>query len=211
MTSPSVSPAPLTPRRRRRLTPLAIITGVVSAVILALSMNSSLAAFTASITNSINTVSTGSLIMQETSGTSVCTSTDGANNSYTCTTINKYGGTTTPLAPGGSATTTVTIKNTGTVPATTFTLAPQGCTQSGTGTATDFCTQVKISISQGGTVFTAANATLTSIANTTFTLAAPLAPGASSVFVFTVSLPVGLGNTYQNLTASQPLIWTFTS
>ena len=215
MTTPSVgTPTPPPARRRRRFTPLALVTGLASALILALSMNSSLAAFTASITNSINTLSTGTLTMRETGpgGTpAICSSTDGTNNAFTCATINKYGGTATPLAPGASVSTTVTITNTGTLPATTFTLAPGTCTQSGTGTATDFCTQTRIVITAGGTTVTPANSTLTSIAGTTINLAAPVAPGATVTFVFTVSLPSGLGNTYQNLTASQPLTFTFTS
>ena len=183
-----------TPRRalpRRRLTPLALITGVVGALILTFSMNSSLAAFTAQIVNTINTAAEGTLIMTETGpGTTppVCTSNSGTNgnvgtNSANCATINKYGGSTT-LVPGQSTNVTVTIANTGTAPAATFTLAPGACTQTGavTGSATDLCTQMGIVITQtvGGTTTTVspANATLTSIAGTTIALSNPVAAGA---------------------------------
>jgi hypothetical protein len=225
MSAPIDAPAP---RRaaphRRRLTPLALITGVVGAVILAFSMNSSLAAFTAQIVNTVNTAAEGTLIMTETGpGTTpaVCTSSSGTNgnvgtNSANCATINKYGGSTT-LVPGQTTNTTVTITNSGTSPAASFTLAPGTCTQTGTvtGSATDLCTQMGIVITQtvGGTTTTVtpAASTLTSIAGTTIALANPVAAGASVTFNFRVTLPVGSGNAYQGLQANQQLTWTFTS
>lgn len=223
----ATSSDPASPRRaapRRRLTPLALITGVVGAVVLAFSMNSSLAAFTAQIVNTINTAAEGTLIMTETGpgGTpAVCTSNSGTNgnvgtNSANCATINKYGGSTT-LVPGQSTNTTVTITNSGTAPAATFTLAPGACTQTGavTGSATDLCTQMGIVITQtvGGTTTTVtpANSTLTSIAGTTIALTNPVAAGATVSFNFRVTLPVGSGNSYQGLQANQQLTWTFTS
>ena len=216
-----------TPRRalpRRRLTPLALLTGVVGAVILGFSMNSSLAAFTAQIVNTINTAAEGTLIMTETGpapGNTVCTSNSGTNgnvgtNSANCATINKYGGSTT-LVPGQTTNVTVTITNSGTAPAATFTLAPGTCTQTGTvtGSATDLCTQMGIVITQtvGGTTTTVSPAasTLTSIAGTTMQLTNPVAAGASATFNFRVTLPVGSGNSYQGLQANQTLTWTFTS
>lgn len=218
------SPTPRRAAPRRRLTPLALITGVVGAVILAFSMNSSLAAFTAQIVNTINTAAEGTLIMTETGpapGNVVCTSSSGTNgnvgtNSANCATINKYGGSTT-LVPGQSTNVTVTITNSGTAPAATFTLAPGTCTQTGTvtGSATDLCTQMGIVITQtvGGTTTTVSPAasTLTSIAGTTIPLTNPVAAGASATFTFKVTLPVGSGNSYQGLQANQQLTWTFTS
>ena len=220
-------PAPRRAARRRRLTPLALITGVVGALILAFSMNSSLAAFTAAIVNTVNTAAQGTLIMTETGpapGNVVCTSNSGTNsnagtNSANCATINKYGGSTT-LVPGQSTNVTVTIANTGTAPAATFTLAAGACTQSGniTGSATDLCSQLGIVITQtpnGGatTTITPANTTLTTL-NTTaspITLAAPVAAGGSVAFNFKVTLPLASGNAYQGLQANQQLTWTFTS
>ncbi|WP_375423425.1 hypothetical protein [uncultured Friedmanniella sp.] len=221
---PSTTPAAPGPRRRRRLTPLALLTGALGAVVLALSMNSSLAAFTASITNSINTAAAGTLVMQEqnNAGTVTCTSTDGAGNNVatntaTCATINKYGGSTT-MVPGQTVSTTVTIKNIGTAPAATFTLAPSTCTQSGnvTGSATDFCSKLNVVLSQTvgstTTTITPAGSTLASLATGgALTLTAPVAPQAVVTFTFAVTIAASAGNTYQGLAASQPLVWTFTS
>ena len=222
----SSSPSSSVPRRPRRgrLTPLALLTGVLGAVILALSMNTSLAAFTASITNSVNTAAAGTLIMQEqnAAGTTTCLSTDGAGNNVatnaaTCATINKYGGSTT-MVPGQTVSTTVTIKNVGTAPAASFTLAPGTCTQSGnvTGSATDLCAKLGIVITQTvgttNTTITPASSTLASLATGgTLTLTAPVAAGATVSFTFAVTLASAAGNTYQGLAASQPLVWTFTS
>ena len=120
---------------RRRLSPVALIAGVGAAVVLALSTTGTLSAFTAQITNSTDTAATGSLVMQETGTTGgtgyTCTSTDATpaanninTNAATCATINKYSGSTT-LTPGATPTvSTVVLKNTGTVAATTFTVTP---------------------------------------------------------------------------------------
>ncbi len=210
--------------RRDRLTPLALITGVSGAAILALSMNTSLAAFTASITNSVNSAAAGTLVMQEqnAAGTTTCLSTDGAGNNVatntaTCATINKYGGAT-ALLPGQSVSTTVTIKNVGTAPAASFTLTPGTCSQSGsvTGSATDLCARIGVAVTQTvgttTTTITPASSTLTGLANGgPLALAAPVAPGATVSFTFAVTLAAAAGNTYQGLAASQPLVWTFSS
>lgn len=217
--SPSAARAP-----RRRFTLVALLTGVLGVVVLALSMNSSLAAFTASITNSVNTAAAGTVIMEEknAAGTTTCLSTDGtgnnvATNAATCATINKYGGSTT-MVPGQTVSTTVTIKNTGTAPATSFTLNPGTCTQSGgvTGSATDFCAKLGVVLTQtvGGTTstITPASSTLTSLASGgALTLASPVAAGATVSFTFAVTLASTAGNSYQGLAASQPLVWTFTA
>jgi hypothetical protein len=218
-------PADPSPRpRRRRGGLLAVLTGLVGVVILALSMNSTVAAFTASITNSVNSAGAGTLIMREqnAAGTVTCLSTDGAannvtNNAATCTTINKYGGATT-VVPGQTVSTTVTITNVGTAPASTFTLAPGTCTQSGnvTGSATDLCSRLGIVITQtvGGTSTTVspASSTLATLATAgPITLSSPVPPNTTITFTFAVTLAAAAGNTYQGLAASQPLVWTFTS
>ncbi len=209
---------------RRRLSVVAIATGLIGVVILALSMTSSLAAFTASITNSVNTAAAGTVIMQEQNATAstTCLSTDGTGNNVTsntatCSTINKYGGSTT-MVPGQTVSTTVTIKNTGTASVSSFTLAPGTCTQSGnvTGSATDLCAKLGVVITQtvGGTstAITPASSTLTSLASGgTLTLTAPVAAAATVTFRFDVTLASSAGNTYQGLSASQPLVWTFTA
>ena len=220
---PSSATSPF--RARRRLSLVAVATGVVGTAVLGLSMTSSLAAFTASITNSINTAAAGTVIMQEqnAAGTVTCLSTDGSgnnvtNNTATCSTINKYGGSTT-MVPGQTVSTTITIKNTGTATVSGFSLAPSTCTQSGnvTGSATDMCAKLGVVLTQTtaagvASTITPTGSTLASLATGgALALVAPVAAGATTTYKFDVTLAAAAGNTYQGLAASQPLVWTFTS
>ena len=121
--------------RRRRFAPLIWISGGLAALLLVLGINGTLSSWTkAIITNDTNTVKAAdSLILQESGPHSaVCTSTDGggSGNSSTCSTIDKYGGTTTPLAPGTDQGVTVTLTNTGTTTGD-LALAPGACTTTG--------------------------------------------------------------------------------
>ena len=209
---------------RRRFAPLAVVAGVGATAALALSMTGTLSAFTAQITNSANTVTDGTLVMSETgqnsAGTSVtCTSVDTttvATNSATCTTINKFGYVTN-LVPGGTSSASIQISNTGTANAASFTLAPGACAQSGnvTGSATDLCSKMTIKVDKvvgGTTTNVIAAGTTLAAANTAgaVSLGTVAAAGAQVyTFNFTVTLPAGLGNTYQGLTATQPLVWQF--
>ena len=207
---------------RRRFAPAALAAGVAASAAVALSMTGALGAFTAQITNSTNTAATGTLTMQETGGSSTCNSTDGSGNNvstntYSCTTINKYGGSTT-MIPGTPVATTITIKNTGTVAANTFTLTPNACTPgtngSVNGSATDICSTMTVGVSEtvgGATTTPVATKTLTAF-NTAGAVTLPaLAAGTVATFTFTVTLPLASGNTYQGLSVSQPLVWQFSS
>ena len=80
----------------------------IAATLLTLSVNGTLSDWTTAVlNNNTNTVATTTaVILQEvgpdgTAGhvSQTCRSSDAATNSATCTTINKYGGTTSPLAP----------------------------------------------------------------------------------------------------------------
>ena len=210
-----------TKTKRVRFAPLVIATSVAAAALLSVSMSGTLSGFVASITNSNNTAASGSLIMEEKStGTTpvTCLSTDGGSistNTATCSTINKFGGSTT-MVPGQTVSTAITIKNAGTVAANTFTLTPgSACSQaangSPAGTATDFCAKVNVLITSGST--TVYNGTAAALAGTAAkSLAtAPVAPGTSTPFTIAVTLDNSAGNTYQNLSASLPLTWTFAS
>ena len=219
------------PERRRRFILLIVAAGLVGAVAMSLAMTNTLSAFVASITNSNDTAATGSIVLQETgaSGTAACNSTDGtgnsvSNNAYaTCTTFNKYGGSTT-MAPSNAAgttntqTTTVNFKNTGSAAAASFTMAFGACTQStngtGNGTATDFCSKLHVKV-VSGTTTGQADSTAAALANTTGTVPAALIPAASSgstiPFTFTTYIDSSAGNTYQGLQASQPITWTLSS
>ena len=207
--------------RPRRFTPAAVLAGAVGSIALAASMTGTLSAFTASINNTVNTTAAGTLIMQEQNAAAsvTCTSTDAgtiSTNAATCATINKYGGSTT-MVPGTPITTTISIKNTGTIAASTFTLTPTACTQvnngSLNGSATDFCTQLSVVIKSGATtVFTGTALALGTGGVITLPAAiAPVAPGTTVPFTFTTTLASTAGNTYQGLGASQGLTWTFTS
>jgi hypothetical protein len=187
-----------------------LVAGLLSTALLSLSLTGTFSTFTAAITNTTDTAGTGALVMQETGGAATCLSSDATAS---CSTINKYGGNL-AMAPGDSSTTTVTIANTGTVNASSLTLAPGSCVQSANGTpagtATDFCTQLAVALYSG----TAATGTpvYAGPASGLSTQTLPgVAAGASQAYTFKVSLPTSLGNTYTNLKASQPLAWTFTS
>lgn len=96
---------------KKQRTGLMVVGGLMTLMI-AFTFTNTFAALVAQITNSVNTATTGSLQMTETNkdGTVTCKSTDGnTSNNATCATINKYGGTDTPLLPGGSKVTEINI------------------------------------------------------------------------------------------------------
>lgn len=205
--------------KRLRFAPLAIATGVLGAVLLSVSMSGTLSGFVASITNSSNTAASGALVMQEqnAAGTTSCSSTDGgtvSTNASTCSTINKYGGSTT-MIPGQTVTTAIKINNTGTVAANTFTLTGGACTQgtNGTlnGTATDLCSQMTVVITNTTTSANVFTGTLAAFAAKGAISLPTAASGSSTGFSIAVTLPSSAGNTYQGLSASQPMTWTFNS
>lgn len=227
----TASSSPSTKRPRRvRFAPAAVVAGVLASAAIATSMTGTLGAFTASILNSQNNTATGTLTMQESNsgGTVTCNSTDGTNNnvstnSYTCSGINKYGGSTT-MIPGTAINTSVTIKNTGTVAANTFTLQPGACSQSNSGSvngsATDLCAKIKLTLTEtittGGTTSSATTPIngiyLGSLSTSTpYTMTGPIPAGSTANFTFSLTLDSAAGNTYQGLQAAQQLNWTFTS
>src|SRR3954454_20718760 len=111
-------------RRAARRTPRpawwALGSSAVAAVVLALGVSGTLSSWTSAIiSNDTNTVATASaVILREVGpGPQTCLSSSGASNSYTCSTINKYGGTASPLAPGGSQSVDVVFSNVGSAPA----------------------------------------------------------------------------------------------
>lgn len=221
---------------RRRFAPIAVIAGVAASAAIAASMTGTLGAFTASITNDNNTTATGNLTMQEIGASATCNSTDstggaagadamsnGTNNintnAYFCSTINKYGGSTV-FVPGSSSTQTVTLKNTGSVAASTFSLTPGAC-MNGTngsvnGSSTDLCSKLTISV-YAGTSATAPQVgttkTLTAFGTGGAQTLATLAAGASAPYTFVVSFPTGGANdnTFQGRSVSQNLVWAFTA
>ncbi|MDQ2837467.1 MAG: hypothetical protein M3Y42_15185 [Actinomycetota bacterium] len=227
-------PQPSSHARRRRFTPLIAFAGLLSTALLAAATTGVLSGFTASITNSANSISTGTLLMQETGQSQTCLSTTASTqiggNAGVCATINKFGLANTLSVPGSSYTTSITVKNIGSIPAASFTLTPSTCTQTtpaaGTGSNTAFCADVLISIEDdtgtpscllGGTAGSACPATPTatlaswSTALNLNATAGSVAPLASRIYKFTVQISGAAGNTDQGLAASEPLVWAFGS
>src|SRR3954463_14359464 len=148
------------PARRRRGIPLLWSAGAVAALLMVLSTSGTLSSWTSAIlTNDSNTVATASaVILKEVGPSATCLSSSGTGNSFTCSTVNKYGGTASPLNPGGSQATDIVFTNAGASAASTFVLTTGACSQNpvaGTGTpaAANVCTNgdltVAISCSNG--------------------------------------------------------------
>ena len=125
-----------TARSRDRRRSLALVgAGAIAAVLLVLGVSGTLASWTrAIITNDTNTLEAAQALVLEETGpdSAVCTSTDGggSGNAFTCSTIDKYGGTASPLEPGDHQSVTVTLANTGTGSGP-LTLGPGACATSG--------------------------------------------------------------------------------
>lgn len=201
-------------RRRRRVVPLIWISGTLAAVLLILGVNGTLSSWTqAIITNDSNTVqAAASLVLRESGPNSaVCSSTDGGGvgNSYTCSTIDKYGGTASPLSPGDHQSVTVTLTNTGTTTGS-LTLAPGTCAKSaGSVTATvDICDVVTVTIAC--TAPSALDTTATPVALSSFgnQTVATLNAGDSTDCTFDVTMPGTASAQIGGQVASQPLVWT---
>ena len=202
-------------QRKSLIAPL-IISGVFASAIIALSMTPTFSALVASIQNTANAAGTGSLAMQESNsdGTILCNSTDSTSNTATCATINKYGGNL-AMIPGQTVTTNISIKNTGSVTATSFSLTGGTCTQStnGTvsGTATDLCAKYNITIKSGSvTIYQGTAAALSGQTIDMIAKGIPaVAAGTTVPFTISAQLDSSASNTYQGLKISQPLTWTF--
>lgn len=197
-----------------------------AAVVLTLGVSGTLSSWTSAvISNDTNTVATASaVILREVGPSATCLSSSGAANSYTCSTVNKYGGTSSPLAPGGSQVTDVVFSNVGSAAASTFVLTTGACSQtptagSGTPPAANVCTSgdltVAISCSDGSS-YSAGSAwvDLVHAASApgsipgTLTHTATLAAGSSFTCRFTVALSASASVLAQGITASQALTWT---
>lgn len=209
---------------RRRFAPLMWMSGALAAGVMVLGVTGTLSSWTqAIISNDTNTAKAAdSVILQETGpdgaeGTAVCNSTDNADgtNSYTCSTINKYGGATTPLDPEThtSQSVTVTMKNTGTTDGE-LVLDPGTCDQTlGSPTASEsICDVATVTVvcDDPSTLDT----TATPVALSDFghqDVVATLEAGASTACTFTVALPESPSPQIAGQLASQPLDWTLTA
>ena len=209
-------------RARLRTTPLAIVTGLAAAVLMALTMTGTLSAFTASITNANASVSSGTLLMRQEGGSGGTCYSNGtqqttpipAANSTSCTTVNTFGtGLLVPDSSDPRPASTLVVTNDGTVTAKTFTLrkgdvCKQTTSSTPAGTAQDVCSKITLVIMSGSTpIF---SGSLQELGDRTTDIPLPsVAPKASQTFTFTTKLADGLSNDYQGLTATLPLTWTF--
>lgn len=219
-----------THRAKRRFLPLVWAASAVSAAVLLLGVNGTLAGWsTAIITNSDNSVNTANaVILSETNGTATCLSSTSPTNTYTCTTINKYGGLTSPLNPGGTRQIDVTFSNVGKANAGTFKLDAAACGQTPAASAgspgvpgvSNLCgpaandLTLAVTCSDGGTFNastpwtdlrypTGSVAGLTSLTHT-----ATLAPGSTWTCRFNLALSSNASVLSQGITVSQVLTWT---
>lgn len=214
-----------TPRiRRARLVPIALTTAALSSAVLGASVTGTLSAFNASITNTANTATSGSLVMQEVAqdGSTTCLSSSGSNNNFTsCSTINKYGGDV--YTPGAAHQTSVTIANTGSASVSDFEIRPGVCTKTdlnGTSNTGSLCESLLLNLtcsaaSSNGVYQQIYSATsLKDIASADKPIPSACFPGPNGAnpvrFVFTLSLPSSTGSSVQSQQVSQPLTWTFT-
>ena len=120
------------------------------------------------------------------------------------------------MIPGQTVTTPVTIKNTGTVAASTFTLTPGAtCAQSNSGaangTATDLCAKLSVVITNTTANTVVYSGTLAALAGSSAYTLPAVAAGSTTGFSFAVTLASSAGNTYQGLQASLPLVWNYAS
>jgi len=196
----------------------AIFAGALSSVLLAVTITPTFSVLDPSIQTMVSHAGSGILTMQEadSTGATLCDSTDGgavATNSATCATINAYGGNLN-MVPGETVTTNITIRNTGSVPASAFTLAGGSCVQaagSTSGSAIDMCAKTALVVRSGATtIYTGTAAGFATVSlNVNTLLASPaLAPAAAVPISFSVTLDATADNTYQGLRISQPMTFT---
>jgi hypothetical protein len=222
-------------RGRRRFLPFVWTASAVSAAVLVLGVNGTLSSWTTAIVNnSSNTAATAQgVILKEVNGANTCVSSQGtgATNTYTCATINKYGGATTPLTPGNSQQVDVVFTNSGSAAASSFKLDPTqspGCTQTPTANAAavpainNLCTagagELGVAVSCNDGLTFGANPVWSDLkyvsgapgAMPVLTHTASLAAGANWTCRFTVALNANANPNSQGITINQPLQWTLT-
>jgi hypothetical protein len=214
-------------RKRRRFAPLIWVSGGLAAVLMVLGVSGTLSDWTSAvISNDSNSAGTTSSVVLEETGVdgagaaATCTTANTVDNTYTCSQINKYGdggALDTTLAPGDSISSTVTLANTGSGDASTFTMIPGPCTSEyNTGvhvgnppaSGDDLCGQLQVAVAcTGDATLTVAATSLATFA-ATHTLATGLASGETTSCEFTVSLPSTTPSNYSGQTVTQGIDWT---
>ncbi len=199
---------------------------------LATTLTATLGGFTATVANPNNNgVATGTLLLSEGNGTTTCLSTAAdaiSTNSSTCKTIDDFGSLTNAKV-GDTSTVTLTMKNYGSIAASSLTLTPGGCTAvanpgtspyAGTDTS-GFCGVVDVTVQQTGATSCVYPHSSTAVCPTTPTSAGTLAglggssaftlpglaAGASESYVVTVLIDSSATNADQGLAATVSLTW----
>jgi hypothetical protein len=221
-------------RRRLLLLAAPLALSATASGILATGVVGSLSGFTASITNGSNSYAAGTILLSETQGANTCISTgsnttssntvSSADANTSCTAINLFGSQT-AADPGVSATTsTVTVKNIGTIGASALTLTPAGCSAtansatspySGSDTS-GFCGKIDVTIyngtncvypSQSGACPSPSSSYTLSTLGTTAQSLGSLAANASTTYTFALQLDATATNADQGLSASESFAW----
>ncbi|MFL6025085.1 MAG: hypothetical protein ACJ72O_17215 [Marmoricola sp.] len=198
--------------------------GAIAAVVLVLGVNGTLSSWTSAlITNDNNSAGATSsyLALVETDGANTCDTTTSPNNTIAaCSSINKYGGTST-MSPGDSEVVAVTFTNPGTADGNTFSYAPGACTPTnGTG-GINLCTDGDLTVAVAcstGITYNAGNAiaalgqsgTPGTLVSKSWT-AAPALGSASATAVtcrFTTTLDASAPPVDAGSQVAQPITWT---
>jgi len=216
-----IEPARTEDTTRRRRSSLLWVGGAIASAVLILAVNGTLSSWTTAIidNNNNNVAVTGAVALVETGPGGTCDTGASSDNTSTCTTINKYGGTGSPLDPDGtnSRTVSVNLANTGTV-AGELVLTTDSCVSSAASGSTGadpsghpVCTKVDVGVTCSSPATmdtTSAPVALSSFAGGTV---GTLAAGADTDCVFTLTLPAGTPSSYASQVAAQVLHWTLTA
>jgi hypothetical protein len=196
-------------QKRQRLRKSAVGTSLAATLLLCLSIGASASAGRSDPAASL-------VLEQSLNGLTQCVSPDA-----TCTTPNLYGQNgapdPSPIAPGQQRATTVELRNSGNIAASSLDLSPGSCDNyaiTGGAALSDLCgtLEVAVACTTGGTTSTFGPATLTNFGEVgTWSLNRGLAPDASTSCTFTVMYPADKPALSAGTGAHQPVTWTLTA
>ncbi|NNN13714.1 MAG: hypothetical protein HKL81_08220 [Acidimicrobiaceae bacterium] len=220
-------------RRGRGIKWIPLAVALASVVVLSASTESSLGGFNAAITNSVNSVGSGTILLQENTPTTTCMSTGNpiTSNAATCsgTGTDMFGASLNDSPGGTPITTSITVKNDGTIAAGTFVLTPGACSAAQNSAtfpyygsdSSGFCSKVDITI-ENDTVSGSPTCVLpaqsgacpalsaaANLGNFTSAIDLPsLGASGSQVYDFKLALDPSANNSDQGLVATMPLTWS---